>query len=327
MIIGLDIGYSHTKATNGRNLLRFPSVVGSPERGRFALNGSDSHIFVDIPGDGLRAVGEGAIRQSRFLSRREDRKWIESQQYRVLLLAALTGLTTATSPELTIITGLPVAYYDDRDSLRDRLLGDHRASREGNRAQLFRVTDCRVIPQPFGAILSMAMDQNGRIVDEALVGGQVGVIDIGGKTTNLLAVDKMAEVGIETTSVDTGAWDVVRVLRDFMARNYADRGEIRDHQIVDAIRAKGFRYFGQWIDISSAIQDALQPMAEVIVSQASQLWNGGGGLDAILISGGGAVLFGDRLTAHFRHARIVDDPVHANALGYYRFGQWLNRQK
>ena len=123
-------------------------------------------------------VGEAAISQSRFLNRREDRNWTEGEEWYALALAALTELTSAIVAEMVIVTGLPVAFYNDKAQVRDRLLGKHKVQREGRRAQLLKVTDCRVIPQPFGALLSATLDNRGRIAGTTLA---TGVIDVGGK--------------------------------------------------------------------------------------------------------------------------------------------------
>ena len=99
---------------------------------------------------------------------------------------------------MRIVTGLPVSFYADKDGVREKLLGEHRVQREGRSAQVLKVTDCRVIPQPFGSLLSLALDNQGRIVDNGLATGVVGVIDIGGKTANLLSVNRLSEIGRET---------------------------------------------------------------------------------------------------------------------------------
>jgi hypothetical protein len=67
-------------------------------------------------------------------------------------------------------------------------------------------------------------------------------------------------------------------------------------------------------------------MAEQVLAEASRLWNGGATLDAILVSGGGALLMGPYITHHFRHARVVDDPIFANALGFWRFAERMARR-
>jgi hypothetical protein len=68
-------------------------------------------------------------------------------------------------------------------------------------------------------------------------------------------------------------------------------------------------------------------LAAQIIAQASQLWNGAAILDAILVTGGGALLLGDAIKAHWKHARIVSDPVFANATGYYRLARRIYQTK
>ena len=50
MNIGLDVGYSAVKAIAGTRRVTFPSVVGTPDRARFSLDGADA---VRRPGEGL----------------------------------------------------------------------------------------------------------------------------------------------------------------------------------------------------------------------------------------------------------------------------------
>jgi len=327
MNVGIDIGYSSVKTVAGPDrLVTFPSVVGTPDRARFAVNSTDGQVIIDLPGEGSWLVGEGAITQSRFVDRREDRGWIASGAYRRLMLAAFTDATAATWCELVVVTGLPVAFYSaDKDALRDRFLGHHRVAREGRRAQTFQVTECRVIPQPFGALLAEALNDQGRIVSQDLATGAVGVIDIGGKTTNLLSVNRLAEIGRETASIDLGAWDVARAVREYLA-DHCPNLELRDHQVIDAIIKRHVKYFGTAVNLGDVIDATLEPMADQVIAQATQLWNGAAGLEAILVAGGGALLLGPYLARSFPHVRVVNNPVFANALGYWRFAVRLGAQ-
>ncbi|MBN1815438.1 MAG: ParM/StbA family protein [Anaerolineae bacterium] len=320
MQMGLDVGYSHTKAVSGERRAHFPSVVGTPDRARFSLGGNVDSIILTEPQ--TVAVGQGAVEQSRFLHRREDRRWIESPEWYALALAALTELSTAHWAELRIVAGLPVAFFDDRVLVRDRLLGEHRATREGRGGQVFKVIDVRVIPQPFGALLAACLDDRGRILDHDLATGRVGIVDVGGKTCNLLAVSRLSEISRETASVNAGAWDAVRGLRDFLAREYPDL-DLRDHELVEAIQARELRYYGEPVDLGPVLDSILEPLAEQVIAQAGQLWNGAANLDAILIAGGGALLLGPYIARHYRHARTVTDPVFANAIGFWRFAERL----
>ena len=324
MNVGIDIGYSSVKAVAGPDrLVSFPSVVGTPDRARFAVNSADGHMIIDLPGEGSWLVGEGAIAQSRFVDRREDRGWIASNAYRRLVLAGFTELTVATWCDLVVVTGLPVAFYSaDKDALRDRFLGHHRVAREGRRAQTFQVSECRVIPQPFGTLLAEALNDHGKIVNHDLATGAVGVIDVGGKTTNLLSVNRLAEIGRETASINLGVWDVARAVREYLTNHCPDL-ELRDHQVIDAIVKRRVKYFGTLVNLGNVIDAMLEPMGDQVIAQATQLWNGAAGLEAILVTGGGALLLGPCLTRAFPHVRVVNNPVFANALGYWRFAQRL----
>lgn len=317
MQLGLDIGYSTTKVVSNDRRASFASAVGTPDRPRFSLNG-DKAIMMDEPEQAL--VGDDAVTQSRHITRREDRNWVNSSEWYTLAMAALTEITSGTRADLTIVTGLPVSFYDDKISVTIRLQGQHRAKRDGRPAQSFNVTELRVIPQPFGALLSLALSTTGKIIDTSLATGSVGVIDIGGKTTNLLSVTNLSEIAHATDGVNVGAWSVVRALRSWLAREYPEL-DLRDHQINAMVQARKLTYYGEQIEIGDIIDEMLAPMAGQVISEAGQLWNGAANLDAILVSGGGALLLGEYVKRHFRHARVVDDPVFANATGFWKFAR------
>jgi len=318
MNVGLDIGYSAVKAaTDGRKII-FPSVTGNPEGSPMDLRENDRAISFVQPSNTL--VGDEAIVHSRFIQRREDRSWIESDEYYMLFLAALTELEAGLWTSVRIVTGLPVAFYSDRNKLRDRLMGEHKAQRKGKAVQTFVVSECRVIPQPFGTLLAAALD------DFAIIGGtdfaksMVGIIDIGGKSTNIFTVDRMTEISRQTASVNLGGWDIIRVLKTQILERFPEL-DLRDHQVMDAVTHRKLKYFGETISLSTAIDEIVAPMADQVIAQVTQLWDRGANLDTILMTGGGALLLGDRLKQVFRNARVVPDPVFANSLGFWKLSQ------
>jgi plasmid segregation protein ParM len=327
MNCGVDIGYSRTKVVADKLQRAFASLVGTPDRARFSLNGAEKGIALVSPRNVL--VGDLAVIQSRHVERREDRDWIESEAYYDLLLASLTELTAATHVDLVVVSGLPIQFYErDRATLRDLLLGEHKVQREGRRSQTFTVSQARVIPQGFGALLSVCLDHRGNIAKPEIANGRIGLIDVGGKTTNLLSVNRLSEVGRETASVNAGAWGVVRAVQRWLA-DHCPNLDLRDHEVVQAMIQRKVRYYGDQIDLSDVVNTAVVPLADQIIAEATQLWNGAAGLDAIFVAGGGALLIGPYVQEHFRHARVIDtqsiDPVYANAVGYWRFSRRLTR--
>ncbi len=323
MHTGIDIGYNAVKHITSTTRLSFPSAVGTPDRARFSLNGASEHaIVLTQPTHVL--VGAEAVNQSRFLNRREDRRWIESDEWLTLFLAAITETSTANCVPLDVVTGLPVAFYDDKNVVAQRLLGDHQVRRETRNAQTVRVNNVRVIPQPFGTVLAEVLGPTGQIADAQLARANVGVIDVGGKTCNLLSVNRLTEVARETASVNVGGWTLVRAVRDWLAGSYPGLDDMRDHQLAEAIQARELRYYGAPLnDFPARIAAIAADLARQVIAEASHLWNGGAILDAILITGGGALLLGDAIRAYWRHARVVADPIYANAVGYYHLARRL----
>ena len=323
---GIDLGYYQVKAVaDGDRRVTFPSAVGGADRGHFAVGGNGRGIEIVSPQHVY--VGEEAVLQSRFLQSREDRNWIESNAFGMLFLAAVTEITAATSVDLQVVTGLPAAFYErDAPLVKRRLLGEHRVQREGRRAQLVRVQNVKVIPQPFGSLLSTVLDSHGktRVEREALAKGSVGIIDIGGKTTNYLHANGLRAVGHETTSIDAGGWSLVRAIRQWLADNWPGLDALRDYQIAEAIEKRQIRYQGELVpDFSQAIDEAGAELAQTIVGEATRLWNGAVTIDKILVTGGGSLLLGEHLLRQWKQAEIVTDPTWGNAVGYWKFARRL----
>lgn len=322
MLAGVDLGYDKVKAMGGDGRrVSFASAVGSPDKAHFSLDGNDAQGIMLVEPVHV-AVGDVAIAQSRFLNRREDRRWIATEDYHTLFLATLTELSAATVLEVDMVTGLPVAFFDDKDQVVEKFAGEHRVQREGRRAQVIRVNRVRVIPQPFGSLLAAVLDERGQIADTGLAKSAVGVIDVGGKTCNLLSVNRLSEIGRETVSVNVGGWDLVRAVRNWLSAHYPGLDDLRDHALAEAIKARELRYYGAPVaDFAGTVDGLAEELAAQVIAQASQLWNGGATLDAILVTGGGALLLGEHIRRHWKHARLAADPVYANAVGYWKFAR------
>ncbi len=322
--IGIDLGYASVKVIAAGKQMQFPSIVGSPERSAFRF-GSDN-IFTITIDNRTYNVGESAIEQSRFATRQEDRDWYKSREYLVLLHAALSSIWPAGHHEAVCVTGLPVAFYEaDKTELKELFEQEmHIVIRDGNTAVPVNIVKCYVIPQVMGTLLNEALNSDGQIVNPTIAEGRVGVIDIGGNTTNFLHAYKMGDIKRETTSINLGGWDAMRAVRPMIEEKCPDV-QYADHEISEAIARGTIRYNGADIDLTDSVAPILEPMAEQLIAKAKELWPGGGArLDTILLSGGGSLLLGDRIAAQLSHSdvKIVEDSVFANASGYYKLAKF-----
>jgi len=321
MQAGLNPGFSHTKGFTQVNRQErsciFPSAVGSPDTARFSLNGADGITLLE---PAHVNIGEQAIEQSRFINRQEDRSFLVSDEWRLLALAALSELTQA-SADITLVTGIPISFYGDKEAVKANIAGAHKVQRAGRNAQTFTLNPV-VIPEPFGTLFDQLWDDNLNVLNPSLATGKSGVIDIGSKTTNLLTAQRLKETGHKTDSIETGTWETMRAVRQWLS-DTCPRLNLRDHELAKAMSSGHVTYYGQRIDITAIVDSTAQELAKTVIAAASVLF--GADLEHIYITGGGALLTGHFIKQHrnFEHAVIVENPIMANARGFWKYARYL----
>lgn len=324
--IGLDIGYAFTKVISSiSNPLFFPSVTGTVDYSKFAIDG-DTVTAVEIDGTEY-FVGESAIVFSGVDTRLEERTWIRSPHYKALLHTALSQITALTNPTATVVTGLPISYFSDREYLEEIIGGKQVIKRHGRPEQVFEIERVVVIPQGMGVAVDAALTEDAATVKDNLIAmGDVGVIDIGGKTTNFQLVHKMSDVSSKTFSLEVGSWDVVKAIREPIA-NLCPDAKYRDHEIAQAISTGEIKYSGKKISVRNEVKIVVEEMVGGIIARASQAFDNFTKLDAVLIAGGGATVFGDTLVERIPHeeVRVAVNPMFSNVNGYYKVALRMSR--
>lgn len=333
MKLGVDIGYNAVKIFDGGSrVITFPSVVGTADVSRFTAGGISmtNAQIIQLEDETRWMYGSDAVEMSRILSRPEDRNWYNSKEYQVLLTAALRDILYNKTADkkidnLNVVTGLPIMFYDDRKQLQSIYEQEHSFIDSDGNTVTYRISKCTVIPQPFGSLLNLALDGDGDVLDTTLARGTVGVIDCGGKTTNILTSSKMREVARLTTSVNVGGWDIVRAVRETL-NLYHPEIDYRDSQIASIIVGNVIRKFGKDIDVTGIVNQAIVPFAETIIASATQLWNSGASLDRILLTGGASKFVYPFIVEKYPHVMMVDDPVACNVIGYYKFARRIYKE-
>jgi plasmid segregation protein ParM len=319
MDLGLDIGFYATKLAHRGGCNMFPSVVAHYAESMLDLDGKENLV---LESDGATyMVGAEAIRKVHS-TRKETASWIESPEWYTLFLAALSETSTATSAPVNLVTGLPVAdYRRDKDTLRDRLIGPHGLSRRNrHRAQRFTVESVRIVPQGWGAVLYLLLDERGRIVQPELAEQRVAVLDVGGRNVGYLGIDGLSDLPHESRGTERGAWNVVRAIRDFIDTYHPGLSRLSDHALMERM-TQGEVYDGnQRVDLEPVVGPLLDSIGQEIVDTAEQHWGAGAATyRAVIVCGGGAYLWRGMIQQAFPHAIVLPKPEFANAQGFYRF--------
>lgn len=320
--LGIDVGYGHTKAlsSTGASVV-FPSAVGLADAQHFRLDLNGCTAAAARGGtvhcDGVSYLyGEPALRHARTVVHPRDRQWIESRPYRILWHAVLDAVLVA-GLEPTIVTGLPVSFYHDRERLQ-HVVGALLRDRGIAAAQV------KVVPQPFGSFFDAVFDPQGRVKDNAQALAHVGVIDIGYFTTDLVEVNELEFVQKGSGSIEVG----VATVLDTLGRLVADHcGRSLDAQTAEQVlRERRLKAKGQEHDLGALCEVAVREAATAVGTYVRQLWGAAEHLDWIMLTGGGGVVLQPFLQADFPALSLTPAPVLANARGFLRYAVYCGRQ-
>ncbi len=329
-MIGIDIGFGFTKATNGTKELIFKSVLGEATEIQFQdeLFPRRNQEFLSIGVDGKTFfVGDLAERQSNVRLFTLDQNQFIAQFAKVLALVSLGNLLD-NFENVSIVTGLPVGYYKQfKEALAANLLGEHKFTLinfNGDEIEKnITVGKLRIIPQPYGSILNMFLDDEGKVKNADFFKQKIGVIDIGFRTTDYIISDKLqySERGSKTT--DNGISKAFSIIANKLREKSGVNIEIfklYEYLTKGSVKIKGKEY-----DLTGVREHVLQQLAAQIASDAERFWVDDWDLDAIIISGGGGTFLERYLRPLLPSATVVADPSEDsrffNVKGYLKYGK------
>jgi hypothetical protein len=209
----------------------------------------------------------------------------------------------------------------------------------GGMEKVFDVTYANSFDEPAGGLFNVILAQDGQHYQRSDInGGRALVIDIGGHTTDWLAVNAGGE--IDYSLQESTALGILGVLRDFersLRANHSDTfkrvsGALPPDRVRNAIRTGMYQGGGYDLDCQLEANEATNILINRISDTYQTTANGGADYDSIILTGGGAALLHDRLLPVLAHSRVVlaDDPatIHlANVRGglkYWRLLEALN---
>jgi plasmid segregation protein ParM len=316
----------------------FPSIIGKAERIRYQEDLRCQQYLPKWSGlsllteEGDHFVGELALLQSRVQWTLLDRSRVEDHSARLLFLAALCELAredTEAVSDLRVVTGLPVKWYDDREKVVRQFQGKHivRLAQERNSVQHLSVTDVLVVPQPFGSLFDVILNDDGKIVAEVLARSRIGVIDIGTYTTDYVLVDSLRYIEHGSGSISTGMSKAYQLIgRSLLDTFGLDLGL---HEVDRIVRKGAVTVFGEDRCVDWLSAPVFNAIGEEVLAYAGTLWGEGRDLQTILVTGGGALVLFDLIQHRYRHAQILNDAALANVKGFEKYGlrRWGNQSK
>jgi len=325
--VGVDDGHYAIKVvTESGGMFTIPSRARS---GRHLISWQEQ----EENGGFYQTEEGGAYTVNEHLQNYEDTRFKEypkSALNRVLVHHALRQAGFG-GKNVVIATGLPVSYYYLANGRKDDALIVAAV------ANLTRAVTCGTKPvanivrnmvatEAIAAYFDQLMDMEGNPTPQfdSLGEAVVGVIDIGGKTTDCAVVYPGGEQvdADRSGSSDTG----VLLLNDAVEsrlRSLFDLDNVPPRMVEAAISKGVVKIAGEEKDVRDTVSAEKERLAEQIMSGVRTKIGTGKDLDFVLFVGGGAIVMRDQLSRHFPHCRFPERPEFANARGMFKIAKYV----
>ncbi len=301
-ILGIDLGFGFTKATDGRRSLVVKSVIGEAVEDSLggpmsdARPGSD-HLHLELDDQSVFA-GDLAERKSSLRSFTLDQDRFIAESAKVLALAVASDLAVPEQP-IGVVTGLPISTFRDKaGELTRELRGRHvltTIGADGARTrQVLDITEVKVIPQPFGSVYDMVLNDAGGVGDRQTLQQKVGVVDVGFQTSDLTVSDRGTFLERASQSTDTGIGRAFATIAGKIREKSGVSVEL--YRLYDAMDEGRIKIRGESFDLSKLIEHVMTQLASDIAADANRLWADEWDMDAIVITGGGGGVLAPYLT-------------------------------
>jgi len=296
--IGIDIGYGYAKTCRAGDKKMFPTAVCAVTR-----EGTFEEMSPVVVNGRRYLVGKEAEREGNTFDTRQS-GFVASAPWLAVLAHCLW---VNNFPGGKVVMGLPPGVYSKEYT--QEILKAIRASDVRIKGEPYRISgNVRIIPQGAGIFFSYVKDHPGDYRKN------VAVVDIGHRTVDMVFfVDgKYVESAIQTH--DIGMSVVLDNIKNAFLREYRRRIDFKAALAI--LQGRQVTYLGETytMDVREEVDAYTKQVCSVIDHYLEDLPLRP---DLAIIGGGGAIMRG---LAGRHNLLVVNEPVMANAIGYYHYG-------
>ncbi|WP_455796025.1 ParM/StbA family protein [Clostridium butyricum] len=287
MILGVDLGTHSVKtSTKVKFLSKYTKGESFSESNKIVINNS------------VYNIGEGEFSTDWDKSRKENTL--------PLLYAAIYKSTQDCVNQ--VVLGLPVQQYkQNRDKLIE-LVSNTKCAKVNDRSII--ITDVTVAPEGASCYYSLDLDTKRLIGEKQLI-----IIDIGGRTTDIIVFENKKIIDVKTVSV--GMLNIYQQIIDYVNSKYTENLTLEDGEIV---LKEGLFLDGEQKDIRF-IQPILKRNFDSIFKEVQLKYNVNKGY--IYLTGGGGIIVQRTIKNKLNNVIISKDSVFDNAIGFQKAGESL----
>lgn len=331
-VLGLDIGFGFTKVAMDNKHLMFKSLIGSVEeilfKSNFTLASATESIHVTIDGNDY-FIGEYAEKQSSVRHYTLEQDKLTTNFLKVLSLTAI-GLVNEKYVPLKVVSGLPVLYFRDySEQYRKILTGHHEITfhQPDGKGILRRlnISEVRMVPQPYGSMMNILLNDRGKIANRDLARQKVGVVDIGFNTTDYILIDKLHYISRGSKTINLGISDCFRQIADKIRQKSGLSVEL--YRLYNPLNSGSIKLKGQTYNLDKLKEQVFKETAEVIANEVNQAWADDWDMDTIILTGGGSKEMAEHMKPLLNGHIILPEPGQDtrinNVQGFMKYARHL----
>lgn len=326
----IDLGFMYTKAIIDGKRFMIKSIVGNSKELQFkglnlGITTENDNLECELNGKKY-FVSDLAILQSDEVKHSLKKNRFNSEAVSVLVSTIFgMGLGKAYPSIYTnIVSGLPVSHYTDfKDDIAKLFMEkNHPFNVSINNKDAVTGTvysqEGKFLPQPFGAVMDVLLDDNGNMQNNELTDKTLAVIDIGFGTTDIYVINSMSPIQKLTFSTETAMSHVYNLISRRIKENW---GRILPYHEIESIVQKGvYSRNGKQYNMLNIVKESYSTIATELINEIMQEWGNTEEIDQILLSGGGGIALESYLKEEFDNLSIIPDTQWAVVNGYYKFG-------
>ena len=291
MILGIDVGYSHTKVTGEGQQFSFKSTISE------GINDVSNAIKIEYNGKEYTIAENNGIYAN-------DLEKIHSLNFQLCMFTAIAKAMKGNDSEtIQLVTGLPAQYYAaQKNELKDELEGKKVTMVYNRKPKTFTISKCIVFPQSAGLFL----------LNPEKFKGDVVVIDIGGFTVDVSYFNNKNLQKMKTYELGMNIlYD--NLIQEIKATHKVSYDILKAEEII---KTKSIIAFGETVMIENTIDKVLKNHAEYILNRLV------GGIPEYntskrIFSGGGSLMLKKYLPIK---EELNADSIFDNAKAFYRIG-------
>ena len=335
-ILGIDIGFGFTKATNGTDTMVFKSIFGDASDLQFWMDFGDKMPtdFFHVTVDGKSYfIGELAEQQSQVLNFTLDQEKLITEFVKILSLTvagAYLDQDTGINVPINIVSGLPIGHFrNNHERFNEILTGHHQVIyHQQNGSKVVKevyINKVLMLPQPLGSILNLLMDENGKILNGDLARQKIGVVDIGFRTTDFSILDKLRYIDRGSRTMDTGISKAFSIIANKLREKCGVNVQL--YRLYESADTGTIRIKGEEFNLANIRDQVYSQLSANIASDIDRLWADDWDIDTIVLTGGGSMELANHLqpllTGNVRTVTKDGDARLNNVQGYLKYGRQI----